>query len=263
MGTIIAVANNKGGVGKTTLSCNLAHALALKGDKTLVIDTDSQCNATNLLITGAAPFQNSLYEMLTISDIPIKKLVSPSGIKGVDLIPNISDTSVLEYDLSENLPDNYHIVRNRIREWAKSTYAFTIIDTPPNMGFFTLSALMAADFCIVPVSSGSAYSVEGLVKVLGVIQKIQESGNEDLRFLRLLINNVDKRTSVGRLIVEELEVDFKGRIFNTHIPRSTVFEQAEYSKATVLNQQHTTSYGARAYRDLAVELKDVLEVTHD
>ena len=257
MGTIITIANNKGGVGKTTLTCNLAHALTLKGGRALVIDTDSQCNSTSLLTGGNKDAQNSLYDILTSRDLTAKKSIIESNIKKIDLLPNISDTAVLEYDLSQNLPDNYSILRSKIREYVKDVYQYVLIDTPPNLGYFSLSSLFAADFCIVPISAGSAYSIEGLLRVLAVIEKIQEDGNPDLRFLRLLVNNVDRRTAMGRVIVSELEENFQGKMFETHIPRSTVFEQAEYTKSTVFGN-HAATYGAKAYRELATELKRIL-----
>jgi cellulose biosynthesis protein BcsQ len=257
VGIVITIANNKGGVGKTTLTCNLAHALTLKGGRALVIDTDSQCNATSLLTGGGLPFQNSLYDILTSRDLPPKKAVIESAVKRIDLLPNSPDTAVLEYDLSQNLPENYAILRSRVRQYAKDTYDYVLIDTPPNLGYFSLSALFAADFCIVPIAAGSAYSIEGLLRVLAIIEKIQEDGNPDLRFLRLLVNNIDRRTAMGRVIVSELEENFQGRMFDTHIPRSTVFEQAEYIKATVFGH-HATTYGAKAYRELAAELKRLL-----
>lgn len=260
MGIIITIANNKGGVGKTTLTCNLAHALTLKGGRALVIDMDSQCNSTSLLTGGNITFQNSLYDILTSRDIVAKKSIIESSIKKIDLLPNISDTAVLEYDLSQNLPDNYSILKTKIRQYVKENYDFTLIDTPPNLGYFSLSSLFAADFCIVPISAGSAYSIEGLLRVLAIIEKIQEDGNRDLRFLRLLVNNIDRRTAMGRVIVSEVEENFKGKMFETHIPRSTVFEQAEYTKQTVFGN-HSATYGAKAYRELATELKQILGAT--
>lgn len=258
MGFIITIANNKGGVGKTTLTCNLAHALTLKGGRALVVDTDSQCNSTSLLTGDGITFQNSLYDILTSRELVAPKAIVESKIKKIDLLPNIIDTAVLEYDLSQNLPENYSILRSKIRDYAKATYQYVLIDTPPNLGFFSLSSLFAADFCIVPISAGSAYSIEGLLRVLTIIEKIQEDGNPDLRFLRLLVNNIDRRTAMGRLIVSELEANFRGRMFETHIPRSTVFEQAEYTKATIFGG-HSASYGAKAYRELAAELRLILE----
>lgn len=257
MGYVLTVANNKGGVGKTTLACNLAHALVLRGGTALVVDMDSQCNSTSLLTRGVRPFQNSLYELLTV-DFPPQKSIIATHIKRVDMIPNVSDTAVLEYDLSQNLPANYYILRNKIRDYAKEHYDFTIIDTPPNLGFFSLSALFAADFCIVPIAGGSAYSIEGLKKVLSIIEKIREGGNNDLMFLRLLVNNVDKRTAMSRFIMNQLDESFTGKIFNTHIPRSTVFEQAEFSRDTVFAKMYASSSGAKGYRDLAAELSDIL-----
>ena len=256
-GKIVALVNNKGGVGKTTLSVNLSHALANKKYEVLTIDTDSQCNTTNLLVNSDF-VQTSLYEILSGETQDIKQAIYPTDY-GMYCLANVEETSALEFDLSKNLPDNYKLVRNYLREYAQNNYDYTLIDCPPNLGFFVINALFAADFVIVPILCGSSFSLEGLSRAVSLINEIKESGNPDLRFLRLLVNAVDKRTAMSRIITDQLVKNFgEQEIFDTKIGTSTVFQQAEYVNKTVLRYA-PRSPGAKAYRSLAKEFCDIVE----
>jgi len=261
MGVIISVINNKGGVGKTTTTCNLADALGKKGEKVLVLDMDPQCNTTSLLLPPTHSIRRSVFDILeNDKSIEINTYVYPTTCKNVLIIPNITDTGSLEPDLISAAPDSFFNLRNRLRQYAIQNYDFTIIDCPPNMGTFVLCALYTSDFVIVPIRAGSAFSIEGLIRAVHLIKDVRNKGNPDLRFLRLLINGVDKRTSISKAIVGQLtEIFEQDQIFQTEIPINTAFEKAESSRKTIFQFDGSAS-GAKAYRELSQELISIIKV---
>jgi len=259
MGVIISVVNNKGGVGKTTVCCNLADALGKRGKKVLVVDIDSQCNATSILSPHKLEIRKTLYDLFTDADQNIKECIYPTNLKNVFFIPNISDTAGLEPELIEGAPESFFRLRKALREYALKNYDFTFLDCPPNMGTFVLCSLYASDFVIVPIRAGSAFSIQGLIKAVELIDEIRKKGNPDLRFLRLLVNAVDRRTSISKVIVSQIKDTFnENEIFKTQIPINTTFEQAESMKATIFQVDPTAS-GAKAYRKLAAELISIVD----
>ena len=259
MGFVAAIINNKGGVGKTTVACNLAHALGLAGKRVLVVDLDSQCNATALLIPPEAHLHPSLYELLE-QDGPGRKLQDycfPTRYDQVFCLPNVPETASLEPQLILGAPASFFRLRHHLRDQAKEQFDVTIMDTPPNLGTFVLCALIAADFALVPVKSGSAFSVAGLVKAVGLVKEVQEQNNQDLRFLRLLINQVDKRTLISRTLAGQIGAAFReDQVFSTTVPVNTAFERAEAAGKTLLSY-HPGAPGAVAFRALAQELLDI------
>lgn len=161
-------------------------------------------------------------------------------------------------DLAPHYAESLRLLRDKVRAYARAHFDFTLIDTPPNLGIFVINSLYASDLVVVPNDAGSASSLDGLQKALELIAGIRESGNPDLRFLGLLINRVDLRTAISRMIIEEIRARFQeDQVFKTMIPVNTVLQQAEYARQTVF-QQYPTSRAARAYRQLATELLTIL-----
>ncbi len=260
MGIIIAVINNKGGVGKTTVTCNLAHALGLEGCRVLVVDLDSQCNSTQMLLPAGREPHPSFYELVAGDGprVEVEACAVPSRCPGVHLLPNVPETAALEPELILQAPASLLRLRAALRDQAREGFDVTLLDTPPNIGTFVLCALHAADFVLVPVKAGSAFSVEGLLKAVRLVNDIRSQGNQDLRFLRLLVNQVDRRTSISRMVSAQLTAAFRAdQVFATTIPASTLFEQAEIARQTILAYAPQAS-GAQAYRDLARELLAIL-----
>jgi chromosome partitioning protein len=259
VGNIISIVNNKGGVGKTTVAVNLAHALTRRGQRVLVIDMDSQCNATSILY-ARDPGGDTLYEVFTEPEMNIGQCIYPTEYEKLFCLPNTNDTSALEPPLLKTLPDSFEIIRRRIRDYAQLHYDFALLDCPPNMGFFVVSSLHASDFVIVPIWAGSAFSVEGLLKAVDLINDIRANGNADLRFLRLLINQVDRRTAMTRVSIDQLNKHFPAdQIFKTMIPVNAAFQRAENERKTIIRYDPTT-LGAKAYRALARELLEIFSL---
>jgi chromosome partitioning protein len=261
MGVIIAIVNNKGGVGKTTIACNLAHALSLMGKRrVLVVDLDSQCNATALLTPKAEAPHHSLYELLQQdgSGANLEDYLLSTRYDNVFCLPNVPETASLEPRLILGAPESFFRLRRQIRDQVRARFDFTLIDTPPNLGTFVLCALYTADFALVPIKSGSAFSVEGLLKAVRLIKDVQEQSNPDLRFLRLLINQVDRRTLISRTLSGQIAAAFReDQVFRTTIPINTAFERAEAAGDTLL-RHHPGASGAGAFRELAQELVEIL-----
>jgi chromosome partitioning protein len=255
-GIIIACSNNKGGSGKTCCSVTLAHALANRDKRVLVCDLDTQCNSTSLLLAPGSATKNSLYELFE-GEAPIAECIYPSQYELVDVLPNVEEVAAIEFDLIKDAETNLTIFRNRIRAYVEEKYDYIFLDCPPNLGFWTMSALITANLVISPTISGSGFSLDGLLRTIKLIKEIQQTVNPELRFFRLLINSVDKRTTMGKVTMAQL-TDKLGQdlIFNTTIPTSALFQQAEHLRQSVL-RHNSRSPAAKAYRSLAQEVIDL------
>ncbi len=261
MAVVISVANNKGGVGKTTVCCNLGVALSYLKKKILVVDVDSQCNATGILMPSYVTVRNSLYELLDLSsqeEIPPERCIYLSKYKNLYCLPNVEETAGLELDLISRYPESLKLLREKL-EPIKDEFDIILIDNPPNMGIFVANSLFASDFVIVPIEASSAYSLDGLRKAFDLIETIKEAGNPDLRFMKILINKVDRRTGISKTIINDVKTRFnRSEVFETLIPFNTAIQKAEYAKQSVLHL-YGSSRAARAFRQLAKELLNELK----
>jgi len=261
---IIAIVNNKGGVGKTTLATNLSHALANRGHKVLVADLDSQSNTTQFFLPPHISNYLSLYDLLkdNTPDKPeseLRRYIYPTEYEGVDLLPNVQRSAGLEPVLYQDVEAAYTALRRNIRDYSLKHYKFCIIDCPPNIGVWVMMSLLASDCVIVPIESGSDRSIDGLDLAIDTINQVSETVNPDLRFLRLLVNKVDKRKTSTRNMLSRMVQDYgPENMFKTTLSESDIYKQAESENKTVIRFQPRSS-ASNQIRSLGAELCQILE----
>jgi len=251
---IISVINNKGGVGKSTITQNLAHALANRGKRVLVIDQDPQSNTSSVLMPPSGA--NTLYNLYR-GDVSITACIYPTPYENVDIIPNTNKTDTLEFSLYSDLKTSYFLLRNHVREIASTKYDITLIDNCPNLGLFVLMSLICSDSAIIPIESGSRYSIEGFVNAFEAIEAATQAVNHELRFLRAVINKVDMRASVHKSSIEYLRRTFGEKLFETTIPSNTDIQKSEAEQLTVIRYNPHCN-GARRFKSLADELLEII-----
>lgn len=243
---IIAIANQKGGVGKTTTSINLCAALAISGKSVLLVDLDPQANATSGL--SIEPKGPTIYECLMNRRL-VDDVISPTSIHGLDMVASKGDLVGAEIELS-NLPDRQSVLKNVLDE--VQNYEFIVIDCPPAFGLLTINALVVASGLIIPVQC-EYYAMEGLGRLLGNIDRIRESFNPDLAIQGIVLTMYDSRINLSRQVQDEIRGFFKEKVFQTVIPRNVALAEAPSHGKPVLSYNSASS-GAKAYLDLAKEI---------
>lgn len=257
---VISVINNKGGTSKTTSTLNLAHALANRDKKVLIIDQDPQCNSTSSLLPASVSNLGgrSLYDLYNGASVSPRDCIYHTQYENVSVMPNLAITASLEHKLYQDISGSYMLGR-RIIDQIGDDYDFIFFDNPPTLGVWVIMSLIASDCAIIPVEAGSKYSLDGLVAAIDAIEGVSQTANPSLRFLRLLINRVDLRTSASRVTVDFIRSRFgENKVFKTAIPEATQIKQAELAGKTVLRHA-PQSVAAKRYRELADELLTIIE----
>jgi chromosome partitioning protein len=249
MARIIAVANQKGGVGKTTTAVNLAAVIAKWGHKVLLIDADPQGNATSGIGVQRGSFRKSLYHSLVL-DEPVSSITLPSLIESLDIIPANKDLAGAEIELVEIEQREFRL--KRALASAEPNYEYMIIDCPPSLGLLTLNALTAAKSLLVPIQC-EYYALEGVTELFDTLARIRRLHNPGLMIEGLLLTMYDERTNLSAAVAADLR-DFYGlQVFQTVIPRNVRLAEApSYGKPIISYDAH--SKGAEAYSQLAKEI---------
>ena len=249
MGKIIAVTNQKGGVGKTTTAVNLAACLAYKGKKVLVIDSDAQGNSTSGLGVSKDNIEYSLYDCLADSS-KTKDAVIKTSCRGLSLIPSLPELSAAEIELAGE-ENREHFLEKALDE-VRDDFDFIIIDSPPALGMLTINIMTASDSVLIPIQC-EYYALEGLSQLITSIKNIKKSLNKELEIEGILATMFDSRTNLSQQVLEEVKTHFPDKVFSTPIPRNVRLSEAP-SYGQPIIKYDITSKGAEAYFALAREI---------
>ena len=249
MGRIIAIANQKGGVGKTTTSVNLSACIAYLGKKVLLIDIDPQGNASSGIGISKGELETCIYDVL-IDDEPVENVIIHSKVENLHVLPATISLAGAEIELVSTISRELRL-KNAL-ESIKDKYDFIIIDCPPSLGLLTINSLTAADAVIIPVQC-EYYALEGLSQLLSTIRLVQKHLNKTLMIDGVLLTMLDARTNLGLQVIEEVKKYFQDKVYKTVIPRNVRLSEAPSHGEPIIIYD-SRSRGAEVYLELAREV---------
>ncbi|EQC2404742.1 ParA family protein [Listeria monocytogenes] len=249
MSKVIALANQKGGVGKTTSSVNLSSSLAFLGKKVLLVDIDPQGNASSGVGVNKGEIEHCIYDVL-VDDVAIQDVLQKTDLDNLNVIPATIQLAGAEVELVPAISREIRL--KKAIDSIRDDYDYVIIDCPPSLGLLTLNALTAADSVLIPVQC-EYYALEGLSQLLNTIRIVQKHLNEDLQIEGVLLTMLDARTNLGIQVIEEVKKHFQNKVFNTIIPRNVRLSEAPSHGKPILLYD-AKSKGAEVYLELAKEV---------
>lgn len=246
---VIAIANQKGGVGKTTTAINLSAALARAGKRVLLIDLDPQANSS-LTFLAHDEFELTVYEFLTDTQASSADVIRPTRLPGLDILPSRISLAKFESKLIGEFDAPFRL-KDKM-DGIVEAYQFVVIDTPPTLGLITVNALVASDYLIVPIQP-SYFALEGTDDLLDTVEKVRSRPNPNLKVLGVLITLLDKRTTLAKDIHEQIKGVFGEKVFDTVISKSVRLEESPAYKESIFTFAPTSS-GAVEYAKLCEEV---------
>ena len=249
MGRMIAIANQKGGVGKTTTSVNLSACLAYLGKKVLLIDIDPQGNSSSGIGVAKGELEACVYDVL-IDDEPVENVIMQTKVENLYVLPATISLAGAEIELVSTISRELRL-KNALGS-IKEKYDFIIIDCPPSLGLLTINALTASDAVIIPVQC-EYYALEGLSQLLSTIRLVQKHLNKNLMIDGVLLTMLDARTNLGLQVIEEVKKYFRDKVYKTVIPRNVRLSEAPSHGESII-QYDAKSRGAEVYLELAREV---------
>ena len=250
MGKIIAIANQKGGVGKTTTSINLSACLGELGKKVLVIDLDPQGNCTSGFGIEKEQIQNTVYELILNKCSVKNSMMEVEGIENVTIIPSNVNLAGAEIELLE-FNEKEYILKNSI-DYVKEDFDYIIIDCPPSLNMLTVNAMTTADSMLIPIQC-EYYALEGIGQLITTINLVQQRLNSKLKIEGVVFTMYDGRTNLSKDVVDNVKNDLNANIYNTIIPRNVSLAEAP-SNGLPITVYDNKSTGAESYRNLAKEV---------
>jgi chromosome partitioning protein len=249
MSKTIAILNQKGGVGKTTTTINVAAYLAKLGHSILIVDLDPQGNATSGLGIDKQSLENTTYDVL-FGTVNVAHIIKDTSLAGLHILPTNSQLAAAEVDLAIEERREF-----RLKESLDTiSYDYILIDCPPSLGLLSLNALTAANLVLVPVQA-EYYALEGLGQLLDVIQRVRQGLNSNLELLGIVMTMYDSRTSLSEQVMAEVKKHFGQKLFKTVIPRNVRLAEAPSFGKSIL-EHDKWSKGARSYKSLAKEIEE-------